>query len=183
MDCGKSWGIVHARRALVLVRINPNHHAAQEQRNVGRPHLIDKALRVLGTGELLLKVRKTKTRVNALAEDSAQMLLTFNDGHARAGFMRDKRGRHAGGAAADNDHVERLCLHCPGSSCFRASVARIKCRHLSAPPSAVPRPAKIRYPLTAPRWGRSPARALGLPSRGSGKSHFGTDPCRHGSGA
>ena len=73
MDCGISCGFVHARRARgrTLARINPKHHAAQEQRNVGRAHLVDKALRVLGTGELLLKVRKAKTGVDALAEDSS----------------------------------------------------------------------------------------------------------------
>ena len=91
-----------------FARINPNHHTVQEQRNVGLAHLIDKALRVLGTGELLLKVRKAKTGVNTLAEDAAQVLFALHDGHARAGLIRGKRGRHAGRAAADNDHVERL---------------------------------------------------------------------------
>ena len=56
---------------LRLARIKPNHHAVQEQRNVGRAHLIDKALRVLGAGELLLKVRKAKTGVDALAQNTA----------------------------------------------------------------------------------------------------------------
>ena len=54
-----------------LARINPNHHAVQEQHNVGCVHLVDKALRVLGTGELLFKVRKAKTGVDALAQDSS----------------------------------------------------------------------------------------------------------------
>ena len=58
VDCGVFRG---------LARINPKHHAVQEQRNVGRAHLVDKALRVLGAGELLLKVRKAKTGVDALA--------------------------------------------------------------------------------------------------------------------
>ncbi len=67
-----------------LVRINPKHHAAQEQRNVGRAHLVDKALRVLGTGEFLFKVRQAKAGVDALAQDAAQVLLALHDGHARA---------------------------------------------------------------------------------------------------
>ena len=56
MDCGGSHGLACARFARALARINPKHHAVQEQRNVGRSHLIDKALRVLGAGELPLKV-------------------------------------------------------------------------------------------------------------------------------
>ncbi len=40
-----------------LARINPKYHAVQEQRNVGRAYLVDKALCVLRAGELLLKVR------------------------------------------------------------------------------------------------------------------------------
>ena len=39
------------------------------------------------------------------------MLFAFNDGHLRAGLLRGKRGRHTGGAASDNDHVEGLRLH------------------------------------------------------------------------
>ena len=149
--------LVYTRRA--LARINPNHHAVQEQRNVGRAHLVDKALRVLGTGELLLKVRKAKTGVDALAEDSAQMLLALHDGHVGAGLLRGKRSCHASRPAADDDHVEVLRRHRRYSSGLRASVAHIKRCHPSAPPSAVPQPTKIRYPPTAPRWGRSPARA------------------------
>ena len=185
MDCGGSCGFVRARRArgCALIRINLKHHTAQEQRNVGCAHLVDKALRVLGTGELLLKVRKAKTGMDALAEDSAQMLLAFHDGHARAGFMRGKRGRHAGRSAADNDHVEGLRLHRLRSSGLRAFVAHIKRRHPSAPPSAVPRPAKIRHPPTVLRWNHSPARGQGLQPRGFGKNHSGTDPCQRGSGA
>ena len=183
MDCGISRTLVHARRARALARIDSKYHAVQEQHDVGRAHLVDKALRVLGAGEFLLKVRQAKTWVNALAEDSAQMLFAFNDGHLRAGLLRGKRGRHTGGAASDNDHVEGLRLHRLRSSCLCAFVAHIKRRHPSAPPSAVPQPAKIRHPLTAPRWGRSPARAPGSQPRGSGKSHSGTDPCRRGSGA
>lgn len=141
-----------------LARIDPNHHAAQEQRNVGRAHLVDKALRVLGTGELLLKVRKAKTGVDALAQDAAQMLLALRDGRTRAGLVRGKCGRHAGRSAADNDHVERLRCHRRSSSYLRASVAHIKRRHASAPPLAVLRPAKNLRPPTTPRWGRSPAR-------------------------
>lgn len=71
-------------------------------------HLVDKALRVLGTGELLLKVQQAKTGVDALAQDAAQVLLALHDGHACACLMRGQRGRHAGRSAADNDHVERL---------------------------------------------------------------------------
>ena len=74
-------------------------------------HLVDKALRVLGTGELLFKVRQAKAGVDALAEDAAQVLLALHDGHARSGLMRGQRGRHAGGAAADNDHVKDLRLY------------------------------------------------------------------------
>ena len=74
-------------------------------------HLVDKALRVLGTGEFLFKVRQAKARVDALAEDAAQMLLALHDGHVRAGLLRGKRGRHAGGAASDDDHVEGLRCH------------------------------------------------------------------------
>mgnify|MGYP006870770664 CR=1 FL=1 len=83
MDCGSSHALVRARvvRALALARINLKHHTAQEQRNIGRAYLVDKALRVLGTGELLLKVRKAKTRVNALTQNAAQMLLALHDGH------------------------------------------------------------------------------------------------------
>ena len=179
MDCGISRPLVRARVAhtRTLARINPKHHTAQEQRNVGRAHLVDKALRVLGTGELLLKVRKAKTGVDALAQDTAQMLLALHDGHAR------KRGRHAGRSAADNDHVERLRLHRLGSSGIRASVAHIKRRHPSAPPSAVPLPARIWHLPTALRWGRSPACGQGSPPRGSDKIRSGTDLCRRGSGA
>ena len=59
MDCGGSRGLARVRVAYAraLARINPKHHAAQEQRNVGRARLVDKALRVLGAGEFLLKVR------------------------------------------------------------------------------------------------------------------------------
>ena len=71
-------------------------------------HLVDKALRVLGTGELLFKVRQAKPGVDALAQDAAQVLLALHDGHARSGLMRGQRGSHAGRSAADNDHVERL---------------------------------------------------------------------------
>ena len=71
-------------------------------------HLVDKALRVLGTGELLFKVRQAKARVDALAEDSAQVLLALHDGHARSGLMSGQRSRHASRPAADNDHVEGL---------------------------------------------------------------------------
>lgn len=136
MDCGGSRGLVRIQRAhsLAPVRIDLNHHTAQEQRNVGRAHLVDKALRVLGTGELLLKVRKAKTRVDALAQDAAQMLLALHDGHVGAGLMRGKRSRHAGRSAADNNHVEGLRLHRLGSSGIRASVAHIKRRHPSALP-------------------------------------------------
>lgn len=74
-------------------------------------HLVDKALRVLGTGELLFKVRQAKAGVDALAEDAAQVLLALHDGHVRAGLLRGKRGRHAGGAASDDDHVEGLRCH------------------------------------------------------------------------
>ena len=58
MDRGGSRGLVRIQRAhsFALARIDPQHHAVQEQRNVGRAHLVDKALRVLRTGELLLKV-------------------------------------------------------------------------------------------------------------------------------
>ena len=164
-----------------LARIDPKHHAVQEQHDVGLAHLVDKALCVLGTGEFLLKVRQAKTRVNALTEDSSQMPLTLHDGHVRAGLLRGKRGRHAGGAASDNDHVEGLHFH--GLNGVATNRARFEFRHPSAPPSAVPRPAKIRHPPTAPRWGRSPARAPGWQPRGSGKNRSGTDPCRHGSGA
>ena len=174
MDCGGSR---------TLARIDPNHHAVQEQRNVGRAYLIDKALRVLGTGELLLKVRKAKTGVDALAEDSAQVLLALHDGHACACLMRGHRGRHAGRSAADNDHVEGLRCYRRCGSGLRAFIAHIKSRHASAPPSAVPQPTKIRHPPTAPRWDRSLARVLGSPPRGSGKSRSGIDPCRHDSGA
>ena len=73
MDCGGSRGLVRIQRAhsLALARINSKHHAVQEQRNVGRAQLVDKALRVFRAGELLFKVRKAKTRVDALAEDSS----------------------------------------------------------------------------------------------------------------
>ena len=169
-----------------LARINPKHHAIQEQRNVGRAHLVDKALRILGTGELLLKVRKAKTGMNALAEDAAQVLLALNDGHARAGLMRRKRGRHAGGPAADNDHVEGLRWHGLARSCNRgispSNHIQIRC-HPSAPPSKVPQRATSQCPPTAPRWGHTPARGLESPPRGSGKSRSGSGPCRHGSGA
>ena len=74
-------------------------------------HLVDKALRVLGTGELLFKVRQAKAGVDALAEDAAQMLLALHDGHACAGLVCGKRGRHAGRSASDNDRVEGLRLH------------------------------------------------------------------------
>lgn len=183
MNRGISHALVRARVARALARIDLKHHAAQEQRNIGRAYLVDKALRVLGTGELLFKVRKAKTRVNALTQNAAQMLLALHDGHARAGLMCGKRGRHAGRSAADDDHVEGLRRHRRYSSCLRASVAYTKRRHPSAPPSAVPRPAKNRHPPTAPRWGRSPARVPGSLPRGSGKSRSGTDPCRRGSGA
>ena len=187
MDCGCSRGLVHARRAhgcaraLALARINPNHHAVQEQRNVGRAHLVDKALGVLGTGEFLLKVRKAKTGVDALAQDAAQMLLALHDGHARSGLMSGQRGRHAGRPAADNDHVEGLRLY----GFYNAAInrARFDFRHPSAPPSKVPRPARSRRPPVIPRWGRSPARGQESPPRGSGRSHSGNDPCRHDSGA
>ena len=56
MDRGGSCTLVHARRACALARIDPKYHAVQEQRDFGLAHLVDKALRVLGTGELLLKV-------------------------------------------------------------------------------------------------------------------------------
>ena len=174
-------GLVRTRRA--LARINPKHHAAHKQRNVGRAHLVDKALRVLGAGELLLKVRKAKTRVNTLAEDSAQMLLALHDGQARASLMCGKCSRHASRSAADNDHVEGLRRHRRYSSGLSASVAHIKRRHPRAPSSAVPRPAKNPCPPAAPRWGRRPTRVPGSPPRGSGKSRSGTDPCRRGSGA
>lgn len=72
MDCGISRTLVHARRARALARIDSKYHAVQEQHDVGRAHLVDKALRVLGAGEFLLKVRQAKTWVNALAEDSAR---------------------------------------------------------------------------------------------------------------
>ena len=65
-------------------------------------HLVDKALRVLGTGELLFKVRQAKAGVDALAEDAAQVLLALHDGHACLCLMRGQRGRHAGRSAADN---------------------------------------------------------------------------------
>ena len=103
------------------------------------------------------------------------MLLALHDSHARAGLMRGKRGRHAGRSAADNDHVERLRRHRRYSSGLRAIVAHTKRRHPSAPPSAVPRPAKIRHPPAAPCWGHTPARGPESPPRGSGKSHSGTD--------
>lgn len=107
MDCGISRGLVRIRRAdsFALARIDSKHHAVQEQRDVGCAHLVDKALRVLGTSEFLFKVRKAKSGVDALAQDAAQMLLALNDGYARAGLMRGKCGRHAGGASTDNDHV------------------------------------------------------------------------------
>ena len=183
MDCGGSRRLVRIQRvhSRALARINPKHHAAQEQHDVGRAYLVDKALRVLGTGKFLLKVRQAKTRVNALAEDSAQMLLAFHDGYTRSSLLRGKRGRHAGGAASDNDHVEGL--RCHGLNGIVINRARFEFRHLSAPPSAVPQPAKIRHPPTAPRWGRSSARAPGSQSRGFGKNRSGTDPCRHDSGA
>ena len=79
-------------------------------------HLVDKALRVLGTGELLFKVRQAKAGVDALAQDTAQMLLALHDGHARTGLLRGKRGRHAGRSAADNDHVEGLRCHALASA-------------------------------------------------------------------
>ena len=41
--------------------------AIQEQRYVGLAHLVDKALCILGTGELLFKVRQAKAGVDALA--------------------------------------------------------------------------------------------------------------------
>ena len=112
-------------------------------------HLVDKALRVLGTGELLFKVRQAKTGVDALAQNAAQMLFALHDGHVRAGLMRGKRGRHAGRSAADNDHVEGLRCHALNDAAINR--ARFEFRHPSAPPSAVPQPAKIRHPLTAPR--------------------------------
>ena len=185
MDCGGSRGLVRIQRAhsLALVRIDLNHHAAQEQRNVGRTHLVDKALRVLGTGELLLKVRKAKTRMNALAQNAAQMLFAFNDGHVRTGLMCGKRSRHASRSTADDDHVEGLRRYRRYSSELCTFVAHIKRRHPSAPPLAAPLPAKNRHPPTAPRWGRSPARGQGSQQRGSGKNRSGTDPCRHDSGA
>ena len=49
--------------------------------------------------------------MDALAQDAAQMLLALHDSHVCAGFMCGKCSRHAGGAAADNDHVEGLCRH------------------------------------------------------------------------
>ena len=110
MDCGISRGLVHARSARALVRINPKHHAAQVQRNVGLAHLVDKALRVLGTGELLLKVRKAKTGVDTLAEDSAQMLLALHDGHVGAGLMRGKRGCHTGGGPPPITTTSNACV-------------------------------------------------------------------------
>lgn len=185
MDRGGSRGLVRARvvRTRAFARINPKYHAVQEQHDVGRAHLVDKALRVLGASEFLLKVRQAKTRVNALAEDAAQMLLALHDGHVRAGLMRGKRGRHASRSAADNDHVEGLRRYRRYSSGLRASVARIKCRHPSAPPSAVPQPTKIRHPPTEPRWGRSSVRGQGSQPCGSGKNRSGTDPCRRGSAA
>ena len=56
-------------------------------------------------------MRKAKTGVDALAQDTAQMLLTLHDGHARVGLVRGKRGCHTGGAASDDDHVEGLRRH------------------------------------------------------------------------
>ena len=146
-----------------------------------------------GMSEKIFYFNTSKNQANSTWSDDVQggnnngnlcvKMLTLHDGHARAGLMRGKRGSHASGSAADNDYVERLRLHRLGSSCLCAPVAYIKRRHSSAPPSVVLRPAKIRHLPAAPRWGRSPARALGLPQRGSDKNRFGTDPCRRGSGA
>ena len=144
-------------------------------------HLVDKALRVLGTGEFLFKVRKAKAGVDALAEDAAQVLLALYDGHARSGLMRGQRGSHAGRSAADNDHVEGSRLY--GFYDAAINCTRFEFRHPSAPPSKVPRPARNRHPPTAPRWGHTPARGPESPPRGFDRNHSGTDPCRHGSGA
>ena len=132
-----------------LARINPNHHAVQEQRNVGCAHLVDKALCVFGTGEFLFKVRQAKAGVDALAEDAAQVLLALHDGHACAGLMRGQRGRHACRPAADNDHVEGLRLY--GFYDAAINRTRFELLHPSAPPSKVPRPTRSRRPPVIPR--------------------------------
>ena len=163
-----------------LVQINPNHHAVQEQRNVGRAHLVDKALSILGAGELLLKVRKAKAGVDALAQDAAQVLLALNNGHTRAGLMRGKCGSHAGGPAADNDHVEGLRRYCLNGIAINRT--RFEFCHPSAPPSKVPQRAMSQRPPAVLRWGHTPARGTESPPRGSGKSRSGSGPFPRGSG-
>ena len=185
MDCGISRTLVHARRALALARIDSKYHAVQEQRDVGRAYLVDKPLRVFGAGEFLLKVRKAKARVDALAEDSAQVLFAFHDGHPRPCLVSGKRGCHAGRSAADNDHVEGLRRHgARGSNLGVVPSVQLDIRrHPSAPPSKVPQRATSQWLPAALRWDRSSARGQVSPPRGSGKSHFGSGPCPRGSGA
>ena len=69
--------------------------------------LLDKAVSVLGAGQLLLEGVQTEAVVDALVEDAAELFVTLEDKHVlcAAVIRRDCRRQSCGAAADDHDII------------------------------------------------------------------------------
>ena len=79
--------------------------------------MVDEALCIFGPGELLFEVRESKTGVDALAQDAAEMIIALDDDDVGSRFVRCECGSHACGTSSDDSDVK---------------VARWDASHLSA---------------------------------------------------
>ena len=92
-----------------LIRGHFQHHGVQLDLNAGVLQHINKASGILGAGELLAKAVQTKTVVDALVQDTAQLLVALkNQNITQAAFPCLAGSSKARGAAADNDQIN----HC-----------------------------------------------------------------------
>ena len=98
-------GGVDACSAVRVAAVDREHHGVGKDVDGGLLHLVDEPLGVFRSGELLFKVLETKSRMDALAKDTAQVRVSFYDGDAGAGCLRGERGPHSCWAAANDQDV------------------------------------------------------------------------------
>ncbi len=111
---------------------NVHDHGVQLVFNLQVKGLIDKAVCVLGTGQLFLEGMKAETVVDALVQNAAQFLVTLNDEDAvRACLLGGHCSSQAGGTAADDyDIIGKHSHYCAPPFVLSSTI-------LESPPSFV----------------------------------------------
>ena len=96
----------------LLTSTDVKYHGIEQHVDRGCGSLIDPALGIFGTGQVIAKETDAKTIVDALRQDAAQGLVAFNDQHrARALFFGSHGRCQSRGASAYHQHIAVDQLH------------------------------------------------------------------------